>query len=358
MTKGFTTGVATNEPEDAQRVAERNAASAALEVLFANAPIGFGFVDRDLCLVRLNETLAALTGSTVAAMVGRSVASVVPHLWPKIEARYRQVLATGEAILDVEVDGAIAAEMGTRQWTTSYYPVSADGEVIGTALLVVDTTDRKAADATRQQLLAIVEGSGDAIFGASLEGLVTSWNAAAERLFGFTAEEIIGQPIELIAPEGRVEEQTGMRARLVAGGPFEHLETTRRRKDGTPVEVLITASAATDDAANVVGFSVIAHDITDRRAQQRALEVSREGLAEAQRIAHLGSFEFDVITGKLTWSEEYYRVLGFDQTLPAGIPLFVTALHPDDLARVDRAWRNVVKRGVPFDLEMRIIRPD
>jgi diguanylate cyclase (GGDEF)-like protein/PAS domain S-box-containing protein len=358
MTKGSPIVVATGEPEGVQRT-EPNAAetSALLEMLFAKAPIGFGFVDRDFRLMRLNETLAAFTGSPVAAMVGRPVSVVVPHLWPYVEARFRQVLATGEAILDVAVDVAAAAEMGSRQWTTSYYPVATDGEIVGVGLLVVDTTERKVADATRQQLLAIVEGSGDAIFGAGLDGTITSWNMAAERLFGFTAEEIIGQPIGLIAPDDRVDEQVNTRARLIAGGPYEHIETTRRRKDGSPVEVLITASAATDSAKNVVGFSVIAHDITDRRAQQRALEASRAGLAEAQRIAHLGSFEFDVLTGELTWSEEYYRVIGFDRAVTASFPLFVSALHPDDLPKVQRAWRDVVKLGLPFDLEMRVIRP-
>ena len=85
-----------------------------------------------------------------------------------------------------------------------------------------------------------------------------------------------------------------MRLRLGAGGPHERLETTRRRKDGSDVEVLITASTATDEAGRVMGLSVIAHDITERRAEQLALEASELRLAEAQRIAHLGNFEVDL----------------------------------------------------------------
>ncbi|MDQ1423356.1 MAG: hypothetical protein QOD72_854, partial [Acidimicrobiaceae bacterium] len=302
--------------------------------------------------------LAAFNGSTIAEMTGRPVADVVPHLWPQLEASYRQVLDTGVAILDVEVDHDVAAEMGSRQWATSYYPVSAEGEVVGIGVLVVDTTERHAVDAIRQQLSAIVDGSGDAIVGTALDGTVTSWNGAAERLFGFTAVEMIGKSIDVLAPDDRIDLQSGLRSQIVAGTSFEHIESTRRRKDGSLVEVLVTASAARDGAGNVAGFSVISQDITERRARQRALEASQAGLAEAQQIAQLGSFAFDLRTGELSWSDEYYRVLGFDPALPASIPLFVTALHPDDVERVDRAWRDATERGLPFDLEMRIIRSE
>jgi diguanylate cyclase (GGDEF)-like protein/PAS domain S-box-containing protein len=337
-------------------LAERHTAETLvlLETLLSNAPIGFGYADCDYRLIRVNQRLADLGGLTVVEMVGRSIAAVVPGLWPTIEPRLRHVIESGEAIVDLEVDARSAAAFGSRRWSTSYYPVALDGEIAGVAFLVVDTTEQRAAEATRRQLSAIVEGSGDAIFGATLDGLVTSWNAAAEQLFGFTAEEIIGRPIDLIAPDTLAHEQVQMRARLIAGRPFEHLETTRRRKDGSLVEVLITASTATDLAGNVVSFSVIAHDITDRRTRQRELEASQGRLAEAQRIAHLGSFELDVTTGELKWSEEYFRLLGFDPAVTPSIARFMTVLHPDDLPKVDRAWRDAIKRGLPFDLEMRV----
>ncbi|MDP9463622.1 MAG: EAL domain-containing protein, partial [Actinomycetota bacterium] len=160
------------------------------------------------------------------------------------------------------------------------------------------------------------------------------------------------------APAGRIVEQTAMRERLIAGGPPEHLETVRCRKDGTLVDVRITASTATDEAGKVVGLSVIARDITDRLAAGRALEESQRRLAEAQRTAGLGSFEFDVVTGGLIWSEEYHRILGLDPSVPPSSDLFGSMVHPDDRAAAAQAWTDATERGVAFDLEFRVVRAD
>ena len=175
-----------------------------LEALHSKAPIGFGFVDRDFRVVRLNETFAAINGSTVAQQAGQSLAAVVPELWPQLEPLYRHVLNSGEAVLDVEVDGQAAADPAqARHWLTSYFPVALDGEVVGIGTVLVDITERKNAEEARRRLAAIVAGSGDAIFGVTSEGTVTSWNPAAQGLFGYRADEIIGQPISVLAPGGQ-----------------------------------------------------------------------------------------------------------------------------------------------------------
>ena len=330
-----------------------------LETLLSKAPFGFGFVDRDFRLVRLNETLAAVNGSTVAEQLGQTVASIVPRLWPQLEPLYRHVLDRGEAVLDVEVEGPSPTDPNDmRNWLTCFYPVSLEGEVIGIGIVAVDITERKRSEQARQRLAAIVEGSGDAIFSATTDGMVTSWNGAAERLFGFTADEIIGRPVALFAPDDKAEEQAQMRARLNAGGPHERLETTRRRKDGTLVDVLVTASTATDEAGKVIGLSVIAHDITERHAAQRALEASQRRLADAQRTAHLGSFEFDSLTGALTWSDELARILGLDPGQGPTVARFLSVVHPEDLAAVRRAWADAFVHGLSFDHEFRIVRAD
>jgi diguanylate cyclase (GGDEF)-like protein/PAS domain S-box-containing protein len=228
----------------------------------------------------------------------------------------------------------------------------------GGSVTVGDITEREQAENALRQLGAIVGGSDDAILGLTTGGIVTSWNAAAERLFGYTAEEVIGQHMALLAPPDKAAEQAQVRARLNAGGPREHLETTRRRKDGSLVDVLITASPVVDEAGRVVALSVIAHDITERRRSQRALEVSQRRLAEAQRIARVGSFELDVVTGELTWSEEHYRILGLDPGAEPSVGLFMAMVHPDDLLAVNEALAAATERGDPFDLLYRIIRPD
>jgi diguanylate cyclase (GGDEF)-like protein/PAS domain S-box-containing protein len=466
------------------RTAERHSAETLhlLEGLQSDAPVGFGFVDRNFRIRHINATLAAVNGGTVAEYLGKEVSALVPQMWPVLEPLFRQVVETGEAILEIEIDGPLQTDpAGPPLLLVSFYPLRTDHEVIGIGFVVVDitarklaekavkfqsdllaaagqaivavnldrnviywnraaeemygwsaaeaigrpsvelivrhespdrvevmlatmlrgerwsgdyevtrrdgsnvwvfvtntplfdddgqllgvigssidVTERKMAEAAGRQLAAIIDGSGDAIFGSTVDGLVTSWNPAAEALFGFTALEIIGRPSALIASDDRVIEQVEMRARLIVGGAPEHHETVRRRKDGSLVDVLITASGSRDASGRVVGFSIIAQDITERISGQRALVATSKRLAEAQRIALLGSFEFEAATGEETWSDEYYRILGLDTAVTPTTERFMSAVHPDDLPNVHRNWTESVEHGGHvFDMEFRIVRPD
>ena len=285
-----------------------------LETLQSKAPVGLGLLDRECRVVRVNEVLASINGMSVESCIGRTMSSLFPALWPTMEPLYRQILDTGVPVCDVELEPPSAQEDGAvgHRWLTSYYPLVLDVEIVGIGVVVVDATERMATESARRELAAIVEGSADAIFGVTVDGVVSSWNDAAERLFGYCAEEIIGQPVRLIAPPDQEAEQEEIRAQLLAGGRHVRTETVRRRKDGSLVDVFVTASTTTDESGAIVGLSVISHDITARRKEQRALDDVRRRLAEAQRIAHVGSFEYDVVTDELMWSEEYFRILGVD----------------------------------------------
>ena len=112
-------------------------------------------------------------------------------------------------------------------------------------------------------LAAIVESSDDAIASKTLDGIVTSWNRAAERLFGYAAEEMIGRPIAVLAAPGREDEMPAILARIRRGEQVDHFETVRRRKDGGLVEVALTVSPVRDGRGRIVGASKIARDIGD-----------------------------------------------------------------------------------------------
>ncbi len=128
-------------------------ATSLLETLLETAPVGFGFVDRAFRIVRLNEMLAAVNGSSVREQIGRTVAEVVPAIWPQVEANYRKVLEKGEVVVNVEVSGHLAAEPGRlHYWLSNYYPVRIGTEVIGVGLVVVDITERKNAEKERAEL--------------------------------------------------------------------------------------------------------------------------------------------------------------------------------------------------------------
>jgi len=343
------------EPRLAQRTSEETLAL--LEMLQDKAPVGFGFVNLQFQMMRVNETLAAINGLTVAEQLGQPVAVIVPQLWSQLEPLYHRVLDSRQAVCGVQIHGITAADPSRmHHWLSNLYPVFVDGEVIGIGVVVVDISERTDAEDARRRLARIVQDSGDAIISAGLGGITTTWNAAAERMFGYTAAEMIGQPVAMLAPAGLVSEQEQMRARMHAGGATERVETVRRRKDGSLLNVLVTASPSIDGTGAVVGVSVMMQDITKSHAVLRELQVSRRRLAEAQRIAEIGSFELDLVTGELIWSAEHYRILGLDRTLTPTPDLFIPLVHPDDLPMLVRAWEQAAQ-GVGFDLRYRIIRP-
>ena len=128
----------------------------------------------------------------------------------------------------------------------------------------IDVTARKRLEAERARFAAIVASSDDAIIGKTLDGMVTSWNAGAQRLFGYTAAEMAGQPMSRIIPADRQVEETAILARLRRGERIEHYETVRVTKDGRSVDVSLTVSPVRDETGAITGASKIARDISER----------------------------------------------------------------------------------------------
>jgi PAS domain S-box-containing protein len=133
------------------------------------------------------------------------------------------------------------------------------------------------------RLAAIVESSDDAIISKTLEGVITTWNNGAERIFGYTAAEAIGRPITMLVPDDRQYEEPQILARLRAGERVDHYETVRVRKDGGFLEVSVTISPVRDSRGRIVGASKIARDITDQKRFQAELRAAKEAAEEAGR---------------------------------------------------------------------------
>ena len=171
----------------------------------------------------------------------------------------------------------IAKDGTERVIDDSASPIRDDeGVVSGVVLIFRDVTDRRRAEEATARLAAIVTSSDDAILSKDLQGRIRSWNIAAERLFGYSADEAIGQPVVMLIPEELRDEEPEILARIASGQRIEHYETVRRRKDGSFVEISLTVSPVFDAAGRVVGASKIARDISQRKRQQ-------EALAEAER---------------------------------------------------------------------------
>ena len=158
----------------------------------------------------------------------------------------------------------------------------ATGTVVGTVRVTRNVTANERAERAVRRLAAIVESSDDAIISKDLNGIVTSWNIAAERVFGYTAAEMIGRSIRLLIPEDRQNEEDVVLAQIRSGSKVDHFDTIRRRKDGSTIPISLTVSPIRDDHGRIVGASKIARDISERREAER--ERARL-LGEAERHA-------------------------------------------------------------------------
>ena len=142
------------------------------------------------------------------------------------------------------------------------------GTLIGGVNMVVDISDRKRADLDAQRLASIVELSDDAIISKGLDGIITSWNSGAERLFGYTAEEVIGKPVTILIPEDRMHEEPEIINRIRRGERVDHYDTVRRCKDGSLIDISLTISPLKGADGKITGASKIARDVTERKRAQ------------------------------------------------------------------------------------------
>ena len=153
---------------------------------------------------------------------------------------------------------------------------------------VVDFTERKRAEAASATFAAIVESSDDAIISKSLDGVITSWNQSAERMFGYTASEAVGQPITMLIPPDRLDEEAKILEQLKRGERVDHFETIRVRKDGSLLDISLTISPVKDADGRIVGASKVARDITERKQVEAALRSREQELADFFDNAALG----------------------------------------------------------------------
>jgi PAS domain S-box-containing protein len=190
-----------------------------------------------------------------------------------------RALREGTAVALANHTVLVARDGSERPIDDSAAPMKDEGgATLGTVLVFRDVTERRRAEEARARLAAIVESSEDAIVGKTLDGIIRSWNAGAQRIFGYTPEEAVGRSITLIIPPERQDEERAILERLRRGERVEHFETVRVAKDGRRLDISLTISPVRDDEGRIIGASKIARDITGRKRAEAAVRERDERL--------------------------------------------------------------------------------
>ena len=229
----------------------------------------------------------------------------------------------------------------------------AHGTVIGASKVARDISEPRRALELHERLAAIVESSEDAIVSKDLNGIIQSWNSGAERLFGYTSDEVAGKPITIIIPPDRLGEEPEILGRLQRGERVDHFETIRKRKDGVLLNISLTISPVKDAQGKVVGASKVARDITGRKRQEQALEAAHASLMEAnadlQQFAYSASHDLQEPLRMVSiYGELLVREFG-DKLGPSGAEyvghIVQGAARMEQLLKALRAFTVVSSRG-------------
>jgi PAS domain S-box-containing protein len=245
-------------------------------------------VSKDLnsIITSWNRAAERIFGYTAAEAIGQSIRMIIPADRQGEEDMVLGRIRAGEGISHFETirqrkDGTLIPISLT---VSPIY--DDDGRVIGASKIARDISERVQAAAAARQLAAIVESSDDAIVTKDLNSIITSWNAGAERIFGYTAAEAIGQSVRMLIPKELQSEEDLVLAKIRAGEKVDHYETIRQHKNGSRLSISLTVSPLRDDRGEIIGASKVARDITER---SRLLTVAREHATNTQKLGEVGA---------------------------------------------------------------------
>ena len=258
----------------------------------------------DGVIMSWNKGAERLFGYTAAEMIGRPVDILFPpDRFDDEEAGILARIRRGERVEPYETTRRHKNGDLVEISLTVSPIIDAAGRVIGASKVARDIGGRRDAELAALRLAAIVEGTDDAIISKNLRGIVMSWNPAAERIFGYTAEEMIGQPITRVIPRDRLDEEQQILVRLQRGERVEQFQTVRQRKDGRMIHVSLTISPIRDHDGVIVGASKIARDITELKnaqdrlqsyAEELELRVSERTARLQESVAELEAFSYSL----------------------------------------------------------------
>ena len=283
-----------------------------------NAPIALHWVGPDGTILWANAAELRLLGYARDEYIGHNLTefyvdeSVIRDILHRLKA--------GEEFREYE------ARLRAKDGSIRYVAITSnvywdEGRFVHTRCFTRDLTDQKHAAELQDRFSAIVESSNDAIISKDLDGIIRSWNRAAERIFGYTAEEVIGKPVTILAVPERVDEIPHVLDRIRRGERLDHYETKRRTKDGRVLTISLTVSPIRDASGAIIGASKIARDIT---GYKRAMQLQEELAAVVESSADA------IITKDLdgiirSWNQGAERIFGYTAEEIIGKPVAILA---------------------------------
>ena len=305
-------------------------------------------IDRDHRYVTIEGDIMEKMGYDNKDYVGKHPAEVGPA------ERYEVNRPLFERVLSGEHFTMEHQTVAGEYYRVYFVPLKNDaGEVERGLIIALDITDIKEAEEKSAKLAAIVATSDDAIISKTMESVITSWNDAAERIFGYTASEMIGETIYKLIPEDRHAEEPEILRRLKSGQRVDHFETRRMTKDGRLIDVSVTVSPVRDKHGNIIGLSKIARDITASRRLLEHLEAS-----ETRFRFMLNAIPQQVWTATPDGALNYVNQVvcddfGYttDEIVGYGWQAFI---HPDDLPGCLEKWLNALGSGTEYVVEFRL----
>ncbi len=236
-------------------------------------------------------------------------------------------------------------------WRENYILKLPAGEIVA---IYEDVTEKKQAEEQQAFLSAIIEYSNDGIIGKTLDGIVTSWNKGAERIYGYSAGEIIGESVSMLVPPGHPDDTRILLEKVSAGEPVSHFRTSRKTKDGRIIDVSLTVSPVKDAEGDLIGVSTIIRDITEEKAAEKALRQSEERFRRYVENAPDGIFLVDDAGDLLMVNEADCRITGFsrDELFQKNI---IGMVYPDDRAFAVGQFQKVKNEGKVI-VEVRLVQ--
>lgn len=233
-----------------------------------------------------------------------------------------------------------------------------DGTVAGEIVTLTDITEQTDREAKSAWLSAIVVSSEDAIIGKTLDGIVTSWNESAQRIFGYTAAEIIGKSILLLIPEDRHNEEPVILDRIRRGERVEHFETIRQTKYGQLLDISLTISPIRDSQGHIIGVSKIARNITEQKRIERTFAEERERSRMAIAATRMGTWEYVLSDRTFHCSDETLHIWGAPLSQATNVNFLLDCIHSEDRDRLVAEATNATREKSQqyFDAVFRVIR--